>query len=251
MIAERLTAEERADKWFASQIAVLSPSYLANRDIDDVVALLRRFRQLDAGAADVTCEALPETKTLEFTAGVNCGVGRGVFSSMAGVLSSKGMQILAASTDVLAEELLMLRYKVTDSISREETSPERQQQLCGELIASIDSNEPPRFQQVWGEEEAAAKIQLSALPDEVRIDNQLSSDFTIVEVFTFDRKGLLYRLARKLHDLSMIIRHAKIATSLDQVVDVFYLTDREGHKVTDAAKLDELRSELLGLIERE
>ncbi len=250
-IAERLTAEERAEGWFASQIAVLSASYLANRDVEDVVDLLRRFRQLDEGAADVTCEALAETMTLEFTAGVNRGVGRGVFSSMAGALSSKGMQILAASTDVLADDLLMLRYKVTDSMSREETSLDRQQQICRDLVASIDSAEPPRFQQVWGEEEAAAKIQLSALPDEVRIDNGLSADFTIVEVFTFDRKGLLFRLARKLHDLSMIIRHAKIATSLDQVVDVFYLTDREGQKLSDDAKLDELRGELMELIKRE
>ena len=83
------------------------------------------------------------------------------------------------------------------------------------------------------------------MTNEVRIDTSLSADFTIIEVFTFDRAGLLYALARKLHDLGMSIRHAKIGTFIDQVVDVFYVTNREGHKVTDDGTLTILKHELM------
>jgi [protein-PII] uridylyltransferase len=69
-----------------------------------------------------------------------------------------------------------------------------------------------------------------------------------VEVFTFDRTGLLYKLARKLHDLSLVIRHAKIGTYLDQVVDVFYVTDREGRKITDPGHLDYIRGQMFEVI---
>ena len=62
----------------------------------------------------------------------------------------------------------------------------------------------------------------------MRIDNELSDECTVVEVFTVDRRGLLYRLARALHDLGLVIRFAKIGTYLDQVVDVFYVTERDG-----------------------
>ena len=48
-----------------------------------------------------------------------------------------------------------------------------------------------------------------------------------VEVFTIDRRGLLYRLARGFHDLRLVIRFAKIGTRVDQVVDVFYVTERD------------------------
>jgi [protein-PII] uridylyltransferase len=38
---------------------------------------------------------------------------------------------------------------------------------------------------------------------------------------------------------------AKIATHLDQVLDVFYVTDQHGHKITDDARLQAIESRLL------
>lgn len=167
---------------------------------------------------------------------------------MAGALSSAGMQIHAAGTDLLADGLLMLRYVVTDPTSPQGTTQQRQEEICRVLVASVDADEPPKFPSVWGADQAEASIQLSALPNEVRIDTEISDDFTIVEVFTFDRRGLLYKLARKLHDLKLVISHAKIGTYLDQVVDVFYVTDRDRQKVVDETRLDALREELLEVI---
>ncbi len=245
---EQLTESEQNDPWFGSQVAALPASFLASCESEEVHATLRRFRRLENRAADVWCEYMPESKTLKFTAGISQGSGRGGFSSMAGALSSNGMQIHEADTDLLAEGLLMLRYSVTDTTTTEGTSDERQAAVSRAMKEAIDSEEPPKFPAVWGREQEEASKQLSALPNEVRIDTELSADFTIVEVFTFDRRGLLYQLARKLHDLHLVISHAKIGTYLDQVVDVFYVTDRARVKVTDQQRLDELRDELLEVI---
>ena len=97
-------------------------------------------------------------------------------------------------------------------------------------MASIDSDEPPTFPKILGREQKEAGAALTDLPNEVRINNELSDECTVVEVFTVDRRGLLYRLARALHDLGLVIRFAKIGTYLDQVVDVFYVTERDGEK---------------------
>lgn len=247
-VQEQLTKAEREESWFINQIEALPATFLATCEVEEVVATLRRFRQLSDRDADVWSEYLPETKTVKFTAGVSQGSGRGGFSSMAGALSSNGMQIHAADTDLLAEGLLMLRYAVTDTLNADGTNEARQEEVCQAMKQSIDSDEPPKFPAVWGSEQAEASVQLSATPNEVRIDTELSDDFTIVEIFTFDRRGLLYKIARKLHDLKLVISHAKIGTSLDQVVDVFYLTDRARNKVTDPQRLDELREELLEVI---
>jgi [protein-PII] uridylyltransferase len=59
---------------------------------------------------------------------------------------------------------------------------------------------------------------------------------------------LLYRLARALHDLGLIIRFAKIGTYLDQVVDVFYVTERDGSKPQAAERLAEIRTRLLDVV---
>lgn len=247
-VLQGLDKHEQTDGWFVNQIEALPPSFLSTSQVHEVVEALRRFHSLPDRAVDAWCQYLPETKTLQFTAGINQGSGRGCFSSMAGALSSLGLEIHAAGTDLLSDGLLMLHYTATDPTSPKGTSEARQQEVCQALIHSIDSDEPPKFPAMWGEQQAQASIQLSALPNEVRIDTELSDDYTIVEVFTFDRRGLLYKLARKLHDLKLVIAHAKIGTYLDQVVDVFYVTDRAREKVVDQDRLDQLREELLALI---
>jgi len=249
-VLEGLSPAQRLAPWFLQQIEALPASFLASCEIPVAVEALQRFHRLADQAADAWCSYSPETKTLQFTAGMNRGRGRGVFSSMAGALSSAGLQIHTAATDLLPEELLMLRYVATDPSSPDGTSEQRREEICQAMVSAVDADEPPKFPMVWGAEQAEASIQLSALPDEVRIDNEVTGDYTIVEVFTFDRRGLLYQLARKLHDLRLVIAHAKIGTYLDQVVDVFYVTDREQQKVTDPRRLDEVQSELLEVIER-
>jgi len=247
-VLQELSAAQRNMPWFVRQVEALPASFLASCEVSEAAMTLQRFHSMADRAAEAWSVYLPETKTLEFTAGVNRGVGRGVFSSMAGVLSSAGLQIHSAGTDLLPEGLLLLRYVVTDPTSPQGTSEERQREICRALVTAVDADEPPKFLSVWGAEQAEASIQLSALPNEVRIDTEESDDYTIVEVFTFDRRGLLYKLARKLHDLELIISHAKIGTYLDQVVDVFYVTDRDEQKVVDSQRLDEVCAALLAVI---
>ena len=244
-----LTTEEQADLWFERQIETLPASYLAGTRIEDAAEMLRRFHALHDSAADVWANYQADTNTIEFIAGVDQGAGRGIFSNMAGALSSHGIQILSADTDVLSDGLLLLRYVVSDRVSSQGPAGERLDEVCRSLVASVDSELPPKFRSVWGQEQEEVSKQLSALPNEVRIDNTLSDDYTIVEVFTFDRTGLLYELARKLHDLQLVIGHAKIGTYLDQVVDVFYVTSSERKKITDQQFLSTLREKLLTVID--
>ena len=217
--------------------------------MSEIIAALCRFRRLKDRQVDAWCSYQPETKTLRFIAGVEQGLGRGVFSSMAGALTGEGMQILSADTDILADGLLMLRYQTTDLLYPEETPQERIEVICQALVDSVDSDQPPRFRKQWGEEEAEASIRLTSLPNEVKIDNGSSDQCTLVEVFTFDRTGLLYKLARKLHDLLLVIQHAKIGTYLDQVVDVFYVTDRDGRKISDPKQLEYIRAQMFEVID--
>jgi [protein-PII] uridylyltransferase len=140
--------------------------------------------------------------------------------------------------------LLMVRYTVTDSTSSRPPTEERLNELANKMSASLQSDKPPQFARVWGQDQIAASQKLSPLTTDVRIDNKLSENFTIVEVFTFDRPGLLYALSRKLHELKLVIRHAKIGTYLDQVVDVFYVTGRDSQKIWDDGYLEHIKRQL-------
>jgi [protein-PII] uridylyltransferase len=248
-VISALTVAERDDAWFQREIAALPDAFLVARSAKQIAAALRRFRELPARGAIAWGEYNRDARTVEFTAGVDQGRGRGAFSSMAGALSGNGLQILAAGTQIMADDLLLLRYSVLDPDSPGEPSARRLEQISRDLIASVDCPHPPKFRRIWGQEYAEASLKLTALPNEVRIDNRSSATATVVEVFTFDRTGLLYSLARKLHDLELTIWHAKIGTYIDQVVDVFYVTNRGGGKVEDEGRLDYIRREMLAVIE--
>ncbi len=79
----------------------------------------------------------------------------------------------------------------------------------------------------------------------VIIDNETADHATVIDVFAYDKPGLLYTLAKKLYQLELDIRFAKIASHMDQVVDVFYIADSEGMKIFDSVKLEFIRTTLL------
>ena len=57
-------------------------------------------------------------------------------------------------------------------------------------------------------------------------------------------------MAKQIHDLQLGIVAAKIGTYLDQVVDVFYVTDLEGKKIEDEERLQGACDVLLQTLER-
>ena len=87
-----------------------------------------------------------------------------------------------------------------------------------------------------------------AVSTEVIVDNGLSGAHTMVEVVTKDRPGLLFTLAKTFQELDLSINVAKINTEGTRVLDVFYVTDLNGHKLDGNARGERLRSALLGAL---
>src|SRR5207244_11210051 len=87
------------------------------------------------------------------------------------------------------------------------------------------------------------------VPTRVEIDNTVSREHTVLDVYTGDRVGLLFTITNCLYHLWLEIHLAKITTMVDQVLDVFYVTDPQGRKIEDAARLDAIREELTRALE--
>ena len=78
---------------------------------------------------------------------------------------------------------------------------------------------------------SAIKPRASKRPHKVNVNNESSSFFTIIEIFTYDFPGLLFAITDALYQAGLDIWVAKISTNIDQVVDVFYVRDVDGQKV--------------------
>jgi len=83
-----------------------------------------------------------------------------------------------------------------------------------------------------------------AVPARVEFDNFVSETHTVIDVRTQDRPGLLYLISSTLSTLGLDLSLAKIATEADQVMDVFYVTEADGQKVRDEARMAAVRAAL-------
>ncbi len=79
----------------------------------------------------------------------------------------------------------------------------------------------------------------------VVIDNEASDRYTIVEVYSVDRPGQLYRITQTLADFGINIYRAYIATEVEQLIDVFYVLDSHQEKVIEPSFVQELRDGIL------
>lgn len=86
---------------------------------------------------------------------------------------------------------------------------------------------------------------------EVIIDNSASRRFTVIEVYAADRPGTLYYLAQTLADFGLDIHRARIATEVEQLIDIFYVSFRDGRKLDDPARMDKVREALRHVIQKE
>ena len=75
---------------------------------------------------------------------------------------------------------------------------------------------------------------------EVTVDNAVSRRFTVVDVFTRDRLGLLHVISKTLHEQGLSIALSKISTEGEKAADVFYVQEPGGGKLRDPRRLEEL-----------
>ena len=78
----------------------------------------------------------------------------------------------------------------------------------------------------------------------VVIDNKQSDFYTIIEVYAQDSPCLLYSITKTLAEFNINIHKAKIGTSADQVVDVFYVLDELGQRIEEEDFIKELEKAL-------
>jgi [protein-PII] uridylyltransferase len=91
------------------------------------------------------------------------------------------------------------------------------------------------------------RLKAFTIEPEVTINNQWSQRYTVVEVTGLDRPGLLYELTTTLSKLNLNIASAHVATFGERVVDVFYVTDLLGAKITTPTRQAAIKRPLLAL----
>ena len=174
----------------------------------------------------------------------------GLFSMITGVMAANGMNILGAQIHTNSNEKVLdilqvnspQGFVITDEGRWSRLESDLRQVLAGEV--RVSALVAKRHRPSILTEKAKPTV-----PARVEIDNEVSSDYTVIDIYAHDKVGLLYSITSTLTKLGLYIGVSKISTKVDQVADVFYVKDIFGQKLVDPAKLEEIRRELLAAID--
>jgi len=237
--------------WADAQLKQFPERYVYGTGSVRIAAHLTAVRKLHRGDVVVETDFNHELGVCEYSVITHDDLTPGIFSKIAGVMAGSGLQILDAQILTRADGIVVDTFQVTDPDYQGEPPVERRQTV-GDRIAAVLKG----WEHVDDVLRRGARLKLTRpLPKapeatEVRIDNETSESCTIIDVFADDRQGLLHVITNAIFQLGLSIHAARISTRLDQVADVFYVTDQAGAKVRDHVQLERVRTGIEQAIEK-
>ena len=223
------TGNRQIKKATEARLEVMSPRYLLYIPQQDIVEHIKLYDSL--GDADFIWEIKRSVDANTRTVTICAKDRPGLISNIAGIFTLNNIDILDVQVFTWRNNIALDIFKVKpppDPILEDERWQQTANNLGGALRDELDlitalKKKAPAFRN--------GKPGLDKKPHRVAVDNTSSSFFTIIEVFTYDFPGLLFRITDALFRCDLNIWVAKIATKADQVVDVFYVRDVNGQKV--------------------
>ncbi|MCW8886399.1 MAG: [protein-PII] uridylyltransferase [Motiliproteus sp.] len=95
------------------------------------------------------------------------------------------------------------------------------------------------------------QLKLFAMPTQVILSTDPERHVTAMEVTTSDRPGLLARIGQVLLECQIHLNNAKIVNVGERVEDVFFITDSEGHPITDPALAERLQTRIIEELDKQ
>jgi [protein-PII] uridylyltransferase len=225
----------------------VSTRYFLNSPIEDMV---RHFHLALTMGEERLAWTLEKLSDAPVTRVILCTYDKpGLFSRMVGVFTLNNIKVLSGNIFTLKNGLAFDTYEVTNPLDpyREE---ERWQRIFSDAVSAIEERLP--LDELVSEKERmvlSGSIEYTSPVKRVRIDNEASDFFTIIEVSGGSRTSLLYDLAKGIHSLDLDIRFAKVSSDRERTTGVFYVRDVSGQKIYEDSILEEARQALLSVIE--
>jgi len=170
----------------------------------------------------------------------------GTFARATGAFTTAGLSILRAQIETVGDEIAWDDFWVNDPDHPDCPPASTIMDICQRVCELLDSPDQPMPSQKrkWSTKVFESQ-EVNVLPTKVTFDNDTVDRFTIVSFFAYDEVGLLYRVASAFVACEVVLQFAKIDTHLDQVADVFYVSDREGNKILDDERKARIERTLL------
>ena len=235
--------EERA--WLLHKAACMPNNYCLGRSVTEIAERLLELKKVEDG---ILCwvNPIPETKLIEIAVAKSSSRRTGVFHKVAGTVSGMGLQIHGADIKPIGDDMVWYWIQFEDLMFKGVPPASRLEEIKERILDKVFSEsswETLRFPTVWkNEDKVASEAEQPEI--QVKIDNDTVTNATVVDVFSSDKTGLLYKIARKIHQLQLDVTYARTISYGIQVIGVYYVTDDDGNKIRDRDRLLQIQAEL-------
>jgi [protein-PII] uridylyltransferase len=169
-----------------------------------------------------------------------------LLSVIAGACAAAGANIVDAQIYTTADGLALDTISVSREFDRDDDEGRRAIRIADAIEKALRGE--LRLPEVVAKRAAPkGRIKAFTIEPEVMINNQWSNRYTVVEVSGLDRPGLLYELTATLSKLNLNIASAHVATFGERAVDVFYVTDLMGAKISSPTRQAAIKRALIQL----
>ncbi|MBT3534006.1 MAG: [protein-PII] uridylyltransferase, partial [Rhodospirillaceae bacterium] len=223
-------------------------AFWLSAELSDHEHWARLMRAADEGGEAIAIDVQPHAFESVTEVTVYTTDHPGLFSRLAGAITLSGATIAGAriftTTDGRALDIFSVQDMDGNPIERPDSIARLRltiaKILSGETLLSVALGEKRSH--------LPGRASVFTVQPAVIIDNDASRAHTVIEVNGRDRPALLHDLTKAFYGLSLTIANARIATYGERAVDVFYVKDLFGLKITSPTRLDTIRDRLLSAL---
>lgn len=224
----------------------VSSRYFLNTSLED---MLRHFHlALTMGERKLSWE-LKKLTGAPVTRVILCTYDKpGLFGKMVGVFALNNISVLAAHIFTMKNGLAFDIYDVTNP-----QDPFREEEIWKKIRDDIDLALEDRLPldeliQKKGNMVLDSERYPVRQAKKVRINNEISDFFTVIEVSSGARVGLLYKLAKEIFSLDLDIRFAKFNSDEEKMTGGLHIMDSLGQKIHGNDQIAKIKRALLGVL---
>ena len=223
------------------------PSYWLSFDTETHVRHANFIRDADGSeqAFSMNVRVDPSRSVTEVT--VYCPAHHGLFSGIAGAMAVSGVNIVDARVCSTTDGMALDVFSIQDSAGNAVERPGHLKKLRTTMEETLTKDFKPAHA-LAKQTSLPSRTKVLTIAPRVLVDNNASATYTVVEVNARDKGGLLYEITRTLGNLRLSIGAARITTYGVRAVDVFYVKDMFGMKVTNDIHIERIQSTLIHVL---
>jgi len=219
---ERFIERHYPAYWLRTDLDVIAEHAKLVRDAEaqDRVVVIHISTDAFRGVTELNLLAPNHPRLLAMVAGACTGAGANIVDAQ-----------ISTTRDGMALDTIHLEREFDHA-----EDEERRARKIGVSIERMLKGETRAIDLIRSKKKPKSRLAAFTVEPQVVIDNTLSDALTVIEINGLDRPGLLYDVTREISDLNLDISSAHIATFGEKAVDVFYVTDLTGKKITSSSR---------------